>query len=232
MQMNTSIDNRLFEVIVVFLILAFGSLLAANARGQETDWEELFSQAKSNPALRAPFIKASIQHEGLPAHVVRIQYSEQVENMLAITHPLVRTDNGNFRPTSHALAIGRGYPSSITFGPKMFHPAHRYADFQSIIQHEAAHAQFWATGKLKHMDRVETGKDSKVRLRGVLPILFELDALKTQMEDPSWQQTSVFFRKGQEAYRQKWLDKLEQLEQQSYSYDMRPLLQRIRRTYK
>ena len=113
----------------------------------------------------------------------------------------------------------------------MFHPAYRYADFLSVIQHEAAHAKFWATGKLNHMDRVDTGKDSAVRLRGILPILFELDALETQMDHPSWERTSAPFRKGQEAYRQKWLDKLARLQKQSYMYDMKPLLERIRRTY-
>ncbi len=201
-----------------------------NAQGEERSLETLFKQAQSDPTLRTPFIEAYVQHEGLPENVLRIEYSEEVTT-LALTSPLVKTKSDNYRPTSHALAIGRGYPSSMTFGPKMFHPAYRYADFQSVIQHEAAHAKFWATSKLHHLDRVDTGKDSKIRLRGVLPILFELDALKTQMNHPSWQRTSKPFREGQEAYRQKWLDKLEKLQKRSYMYDMKPVLERIRRTY-
>ncbi len=218
-------------IIIALVALVLGSVSLKHVRAQVEDPEEFFVQAKSSPALRASFIKVYIGYEGLPAHVIRVQYSEELENVLALTNPLVETENGKYRPTSHAFAIGRGYPSSITFGPKMFSADYIYNDFESVVQHEAAHAEFWATGKLKHMDRVDTGKDSKVRLRGVLPILFELDAIKTQMDHPSWQQTSAPFRKGQEAYRKKWLKKLERLEQQSYTYDMKPLLDRIRRTY-
>lgn len=231
MWLKKSWNIKLLAVILILLTaVASGSLFIRNVSGQENDLKKFFSQAKSDPILRTPFIEAYIQHDGLPENVLRIQYSEDI-NTIALTSPLVRTKSGNYRPTSHALAIGRGYPSSMTFGPKMFHPAYRYADFQSVIQHEAAHAKFWATGKLNHLDRVDTGKDSKVRLRGVLPILFELDAIKTQMDHPSWQRTSKLFRKGQEAYRQKWLNKLEKLQEQSYMHDMKPLLERIRRTY-
>ena len=232
MRLNRRLNGQLLELIIVFLLLVVGQLPTVGARAQEEDLEELFSQARSNSALRAAFIKAYVQHEGLPAHVIRIQYSEQIEKVLATTNPLVETDSGNYRFTSHALAIGRGYPSSMVFGPEMFKGYHRYADFLSVIQHEAAHAKFWATGELNWLGGVDTGKDSKVRLRGLFPILFELDALKTQMDHPSWQQTSLPFRTGQEAYRQKWLDKLEQLEQESYVYDLKPLLDNIRRTYR
>ena len=113
----------------------------------------------------------------------------------------------------------------------MFHPAFNYADFHSVVQHEVAHAKFWATGALNYLDDVDTSENSKVRLRGLFPILFELDAIKTQTEHSSWQQTSEPFRRGQMVYRQKWLDKLERLGQQSFMYDMKPLLKRIRRTY-
>jgi hypothetical protein len=225
-------DNHLLNVVIVFLVLASVPLLMGKARAQEEALNELFSQAKSNPALRAAFIEVYIQNEGLPQHVILIQYSDQLDDVLATTNPLVRANSGSYQPTSHALAIGRGYPSRITFGPEMFEGQHHYAEFLSVTQHEAAHARFWATGDLDHMEGVDTGKNSKVRLRGLLPILFELDALKSQMDHFSWRQTSLSFRQAQEAYRQKWLDKLEHLEQQSYVYDMKPLLDRIRRTYK
>ena len=228
---SKSFDNQLLVPIAVLLILLLGPVLMNKARGQGEDLVALFVQAQSDPALRVPFINAFIEHEGLPEHVLRIAYSEEL-NGLALSNPLVQTENSNYHTTSHAAAIGRGYPSMMTFGPKMFYPAYRYADFKSVVQHEAAHAKFWSTGKLNHLDRVDTSKDSKARLRGLLPILFELDAIKTQTDHSSWQQTSAPFRKGQEAYRQKWLDKLYKLEQQSYMYDMKPLLDRILRTYK
>lgn len=215
---------------IVMLGLFATLLLPTGISSQEKDLEALYVQAQSNSALRAIFVDSYVQYEGLPEHLLQIQYSEEIKT-LALTHPLVKNEAGDYRPTSHALAIGRGYPSSMTFGPKMFHPAYRYPDFLSVIQHEAAHAKFWAIGKLNYLDGVDTGKNSKVRLRGLIPILFELDALKTQMEHHTWQQTSAPFRNGQEGYRQKWLDKLEGLGKQSYMYDMKPLLDRIQRTY-
>jgi hypothetical protein len=221
----------LYKILSVLLILVCCPLFLEGARGQTENLEEFFSQAQAEPELRVRFIVFYIQQEGLPEHVVEIMYSERIK-MLAASNPLVRTKKGSYSPTSHALAIGRGYPSRMTFGPKMFHPAFNYADFLSVIQHEAAHAKFWATGELNYLDNVDTTENSKVRLKGLFPILFELDALKTQMNHPSWQETSVPFRKGQLSYQQKWLDKLAKLEQQSYTYDMKPLLERIRRTYK
>ena len=210
---SKSFDNQLLVPIAVLLILLLGPVLMNKARGQGENLDALFVQAQSDPALRVPFINAFIEHEGLPEHVLRIAYSEELDG-LALSNPLVQTENSNYHTTSHAAAIGRGYPSMMTFGPKMFYPAYRYADFKSVVH------------------RVDTSKDSKARLRGLLPILFELDAIKTQTDHPSWQQTSAPFRKGQEAYRQKWLDKLYKLEQKSYMYDMKPLLDRILRTYK
>jgi len=189
-----------------------------------------FLQAQTDSKLRTYFMRSYVQREGLPEHVLQVLYAEEVKT-LAVSNPLVKTKNGNYRPTSHALAIGRGYPSRMTFGAKMFHSAFNYADFQSVVQHEAAHAKFWATAALNYLDDVDTSENSKVRLRGLFPILFELDAIKTQTEHSSWQQTSEVFRRGQMAYRQKWLDKLERLGQQSFMYDMKPLLKRIRRTY-
>ena len=215
-------------VTVVFIIL--GPVFLGIGQGQTYDLEEFFSQAQAEPELRVGFIVSYVQQEGLPEHVLEIMYSERIK-MLAASNPLVRTNEGNYNQTSHALAIGRGYPSRMTFGPKMFHPAFHYADFVSVIQHEAAHAKFWSTGELNYLDNVDTTENSKVRLKGLFPILFELDGLKTQMNHPSWQETSVPFRKGQLSYQQKWLDKLAKLEQQSYTYDMKPLLKRIRRTY-
>ena len=219
-----------YTLLVATVSIILGSAFMGIAQGQTDDMEVIFLQAQKDANLRNHFVSSYVQKEGLPEHVLHVLYSEEVK-MLAVSQPLVRTKNGDYRPTSHALAIGQGYPSRMTFGPKMFHPAYNYADFQNVVQHEAAHAKFWATGSLNYLDDVDTGKDSKVRLRGLFPILFELDALKTQMEHPSWPQTSEPFRRGQLAYRHKWLVKLDNLEQQSYTYDMRPLLKRIRRIY-
>jgi len=198
--------------------------------GQTNDLRKFFFQAQREPQLRNNFIESYVQREGLPDYVLEIIYSSEVK-VFAVTNPLVRAENGSYRTTSHALAIGRGYPSGMTFGPKMFHHAFTYGDFQSVVQHEGAHAQFWATGELNYLENVDTSENSEVRLKGLFPILFELDALKTQMDHPGWQRTSATFRKGQEAYRQKWLNKLDSLEKQSYMYDMNPLFKRIRRTY-
>ena len=198
--------------------------------GQTNDLREFFFQAQREPHLRNSFIESYVQREGLPDYVLEVLYSDQVGGF-AVTNPLVKTENGSYRTTSHALAIGRGYPSRMIFGPKMFHPTSTYVDFQSVVQHEGAHAKLWATGALNYLENVDTSENSEVRLRGLFPILFELDALKTQMDHPNWLRTSVPFRKGQEAYRQTWLDKLDRLEKQSYMYDMKPLFKRIRRTY-
>jgi len=224
--LNITFYTLLVAGVLVILVPAFMGIV----QGQTDDMDERFLQAQTDSNLRTYFVRSYIQREGLPEHVLQILYSEEVK-MLAVSNPLVRTKNGNYRPTSHALAIGRGYPSRMTFGPKMFHPAFNYADFQSVVQHEAAHAKFWATGSLNYLDDVDISENSKVRIRGLFPILFELDAIKTQTEHSSWQQTSESFRRGQMVYRQKWLDKLERLEQQSFMYDMKPLLKRIRRTY-
>ena len=224
--LNITFFTLLVTGVLIILELSFmGTVL-----GRTDDMDERFSQAQTDAQLRTHFVRSYIQQEGLPEHVLQVLYSEEV-NTLAVSYPLVKTENGNYRPTSHALAIGRGYPSRMTFGPKMFHPVYNYADFQSVVQHEAAHAKFWATGSLNYLDDVDTSENSKVRIRGLFPVLFELDAIKTQMEHSSWQQTSEVFRMGQMAYRQKWLDKLEDLGQQSFMYDMKPLLKRIRRTY-
>ena len=218
---------RSFVVLVSILMILF---CIDMARGQTDALRKSFSQAQREPHLRKTFIESYVQQEGLPDHVLEILYSDEVR-VFAVTNPLVRTENGSYRTTSHALAIGRGYPSRMTFGPKMFHPAFTYGDFQSVVQHEGAHAKFWATGELNYLENVDTSENSEVRLKGLFPILFELDALKTQIDHPSWQRTSVPFRKGQEAYRQKWLNKLDRLEKKSYMYEMNPLLKRIRRTY-
>jgi hypothetical protein len=224
--LNITFYTLLVTGVLVILVPAFMGIV----QGQTDDMDERFLQAQTDSNLRTYFVRSYIQREGLPEHVLQVLYSEEVK-MLAVSNPLVRTKNGNYRPTSHALAIGRGYPSRMTFGPKMFHPAFNYADFQSVVQHEAAHAKFWATGSLNYLDDVDISENSKVRIRGLFPILFELDAIKTQTEHSSWQQTSESFRRGQMVYRQKWLDKLERLGQQSFMYDMKPLLKQIRRTY-
>ena len=230
MMQRYHLNITFYTLLVTGVFIMLGPAFIGIAQGQTVDMDVLFLQAQTDSKLRTYFVRSFIQREGLPEHVLQVLYSEEVK-MLAVSNPLVRTKNGNYRPTSHALAIGRGYPSRMTFGPKMFHPAFNYADFQSVVQHEAAHAKFWATGSLNYLDDVDISENSKVRIRGLFPILFELDAIKTQTEHSSWQQTSESFRRGQIVYRQKWLDKLERLEQQSFMYDMKPLLKRIRRTY-
>lgn len=219
-----------YTLLVTALCIIFGLAFIGIARAQTDDIAVLFLQARKDAKLRTSFVRYYVQQEGLPEHVLQILYSDEVE-MLAVSNPLVRTKNGDYRPTSHALAIGRGYPSRMTFGPRMFNSLFNYADFQSTVQHEASHAKFWATGSLNYLHDVDISENSKVRIRGLFPILFELDAIRTQMEHSSWQQTSEPFRRGQMVYRQKWLDKLEGLGQQSFMYDMKPLLKEIRRTY-
>ena len=216
-----------FLTVLTIVLLPIGIDMVT---GQTNELGEFFSQAQTESHLRNNLIESYVQQKGLPDYVLEILYSEEVE-VVAVTNPLIRLENGSYRTTSHALAIGRGYPSRMTFGPKMFHPSFTYADFQSVVQHEAAHAKFWATGKLNYLENVDTSESSEIRLKGLFPILFELDALKTQMDHPSWLRTSALFRKGQEAYRQTWLDKLDNLEKQSYTYNLKPLFKRIRQTY-
>jgi hypothetical protein len=223
---NMKIFALLGTVVIIVLLAPHIGMVA----GQTDDLREYFSQAQTDPHLRKNFIESFVQREGLADHVLEILYSDEGD-AFAVTNPLVRTEDGRYRTTTHALAIGRGYPSRMTFGPKMFHPAFTYGDFQSVIQHEGAHAKFWASGKLNYLENVDTSENSEVRIKGLFPILFELHALKTQMDHPTWKQTSVRFRKGQEAYRQKWLNKLDRLEKQSYMYDLRALFKRIRLTY-
>ncbi len=221
---------KIYTLFVTVLMIVLLPPCIDMVTGQTNDLREFFFQAQREPHLRNNFIESYVQREGIPDYVLEILYSNEVK-VFAVTNPLVRTENGSYRTTSHALAIGRGYPSRMTFGPKMFHPAFTYGDFQSVVQHEGAHAKFWATGELNYLDNVDTSENSEVRLKGLFPTLFELDALKTQIDHPSWQRTSVPFRKGQEANRQKWLNKLDSLEKNSYMYDMNPLFKQIRRTY-
>jgi hypothetical protein len=223
-------NNTSRKLFLLALILVLGPFLCENAIGRTNNLQQLFALAQADPSLRATFVELYRQQAGLPDHVLEISYSEQVEK-LAISHPLIRTEKGNYRTTSHALAIGRGYPSKMTFGPKMFHSVFRYGDFHNVVQHEAAHAKFWATGKLNFLDDVDISENSKVRLRGLFPILFELDAIKTQMNHSSWSETSQSYRGGQEAYRKKWLNKVDILEKQPFMYDLKPLFERIHRVY-
>ncbi|MEJ2364470.1 MAG: hypothetical protein P8075_17370 [Deltaproteobacteria bacterium] len=223
-------NHSSIKLYLLFVTVLTTVLCTDMVTGQTNDLREFFTQAQRVPHLRKIFIESYVQQKGSPDYVLEILYSDEVK-VFAVTNPLVRTENGSYRTTSHALAIGRGYPSRMTFGPKMFHPAFTYDDFQSVLQHEGAHAKFWASGKLNYLENVDTSENSEVRLKGLFPILFELDALKTQMEQPTWKKTTEQFRKGQEAYRQKWLNKLERLEKQSYTYNLHPLFKRIHRTY-
>jgi len=51
--------------------------------------------------------------------------------------------DGEWGLTNNTRGIGKGYPSFITFGPRMFSPAFNVADFESVLQHEAVHARYW-----------------------------------------------------------------------------------------
>lgn len=176
--------SPLLQVIFPLIIVILGSPFSSAAEGQEESLENLFMKAQLDPALRQRFVDSYTLHKGLPEHVRRANYSEEM-NMLALSSPLVQSENGEYRTTSHALAIGRGYPSQITFGPKLFHAAYNYADFESVLQHEAAHSKFWATGELNYMRKLGEDELQEVRLRGALIPLFKLDAIKTQMEHPT-----------------------------------------------
>jgi hypothetical protein len=193
------------------------------------DDEAPFREAQADPAQRAGFVAQYTRQRGLPEYVQEIAYSDQVA-ALAVTHPLRQYRDGEWGLTTNTRGIGKGYPSFITFGPKMFSPAFNVADFESVLQHEAAHARYWATGRLTYMDRVDT--DEARLAKGVLPILFELDALKAQIEHPSWRQTSPSFKKGQEGYKQKWMDELNKLRQQLAVTNIAPLLDRIWNNYR
>jgi hypothetical protein len=218
---------RLFAFAVV-LGMVLAPLLPNTAIAESL--EVLFAKAQTNAALRDRFIDIYVEREGLPDYVQSMDYSRTI-GQLARTHILVRLNDGDYSSTSHAMAYGRGYPSTISFGPKMFHPGHRYADFRSVGVHEAAHAKFWATGEVNYLDRLKDDELEEIRLRGGLYTLLELDAIKTQKAHSSWQYTSGQFRQGQESYRQKWLAKLEELRNRPYMYDIKRILDRMRRIY-
>jgi hypothetical protein len=198
-------------------------------RASAEDYEELFRQAQADPSRRAVLVAQYSQQRSLPEYVQEIAYSEQV-TALAITRPLRQYRDGEWGLTNNTRGIGKGYPSFITFGPRMFSPGFNVADFESVLQHEATHARYWATGRLTYMDRVDT--DEARLAKGVLPVLFELDALKAQLEHPSWRRTSPAFRKGQEAYKQKWMDELNKLRTQLAATNIAPLLDRIWNNYR
>ena len=224
--------NQVSQNILLFLILLLWPVLQDKISGQEEELRSLYLQANLKAELRSHFVDSHMQQEELPDYVLLIEYSEEV-TVLAETKPLVRYNNdGELHRTKAAFRIGHGHPSIITFGPKMFRSAYRYVDFVSVFEHEAAHAKFWATGKLNHMERLGEEEMRQVRIRGILPILFELDAIKTQLDHPSWIQTSDAFRKGQERYRQMWLEKLKQARERYQPPEVERLLERIWRKYK
>jgi hypothetical protein len=193
------------------------------------DYEALFRQAQADPSRRAAFVAQYTRQHSLPEYVQEIAYSDQVA-AVAITHPLRQYRDREWGLATNTRGIGKGYPSFITFGPKIFSPAFNVDDFESVLQHEAAHARYWATGRLTYMDRVNT--DEARLAKGVLPVLFELDALKAQIEHPSWRRTSPAFRKGEEAYKQKWMDELNRLRTQLAVTSIAPLLDRIWNNYR
>lgn len=196
---------------------------------QAEDFEALFRQAQADPPQRAAFVVHYTKQSRLPEYVQDIAYSDQIAP-LAVTHPLRQYRDGEWGLSTNTRGIGNGYPSFITFGPRMFFLGYNVADFESVLQHEASHARYWATGRLTYMDKVDT--DEARLAKGVLPILFELDALKAQIEHPSWRQTSPTFRKGQETYKQKWMDELNKLRKQLAVTNIAPLLDRIWNNYR
>jgi hypothetical protein len=215
--------------VVLALLCTAVLLQPVRTRALAEDYEALFRQVQTDPSRRAGFVAQYTQQRSLPEYVQEIAYSDQL-SALAVTHPLRQYRDGDWGLTTNTRGIGKGYPSFITFGPKMFSPAFNVADFESVLQHEAAHARYWATGRLTYMDKVDT--DEARLAKGVLPILFELDALKAQIEHPSWRQTSPAFRKGQEAYKQKWMDELNKLRTQLAVTGIAPLLDRIWNNYR
>jgi hypothetical protein len=214
---------------VLALVYAAVLLESVWTRASADDYEALFRQAQADPSRRAALVAQYTQQRSLPEYVQEIAYSDQVA-ALAITHPLRQYRDGEWGLTTNTRGIGKGYPSFITFGPRMFSSAFNIADFESVLQHEATHARYWATGRLTYMERVDT--DEARLAKGVLPILFELDALKAQIEHPAWRRTSPAFRKGQEAYKQKWMDELNKLRTQLAATNIAPLLDRIWNNYR
>jgi len=137
MMQSYHLNIKFYKLLVTAVFILLRPAFMGTGQGQTDDMDVLFLQAQTDSKLRTYFVRSYVQQEGLPEHVLQVLYSEEVK-MIAVSNPLVRTKNENHRPTSHALAMGRGYPSRMTFGPKMFHPAYSYADFQSGVQHEAA----------------------------------------------------------------------------------------------
>ena len=210
-------------IVVVVLLQPTWSLVAA----QELD--ALFRQAQTDASLRPVFLGVYTKRRGLPEHVYDIAYSDAVA-ALGVTSPLKQDRAGDFEHITNTRGIGQGYPSIILFGPQMFSSAYNFADFESVFQHEATHARYWATGRLVYMEKVDT--DDARLVKGVLRILFELDAIKAQTEHSSWRQTSPGFRRGQEAYKQHWMDQLNHLRQRVGITNAGPLLDRVWNNYR
>jgi hypothetical protein len=193
------------------------------------DLEVLFRQAQTDASRRPVFVGLYTKQRGLPEHVYRIAYSDAV-SALAVTNPLKQDRDGDYGLIRNTRGIGKGYPSIITFGPQMFSTAFNPADFESVFQHEATHARYWATGQLVYMDKV--GADEARLVKGLLRILFELDAIKAQTEHSSWRQTSPGFRQGQEAYRQHWMDQLNELRKKVAPTNAGAFLDRVWNNYR
>jgi hypothetical protein len=193
------------------------------------DLETLFQQAQTDPSRRPLFVRLYTKQRGLPEHVYEIAYSDAV-SALGVTSPLKQDQAGDFEYIKNTRGIGKGYPSVILFGPRMFSPAYNFADFESVFHHEATHARYWATGQLVYMDKV--GTDEARLVKGLLRILFELDAIKAQTEHSSWRQTSPDFRKGQETYRQHWMDQLNELRKKVAPTNAGALLDRVWNNYR
>lgn len=214
---------------VLALIVMVALLQPTWSPVEAQDLEALFRQAQTDASRRLLFVGVYTKQRGLPEHVYDIAYSDGV-SALGVTTPLKQDRAGDFEHIRNTRGIGQGYPSIILFGPTMFSPSYNFADFESVFQHEATHARYWATGQLVYMDKVDT--DEARLVKGVLRILFELDAIKAQTEHTSWRQTSPGFRKGQEAYKQHWIDQLNQLRKQVGMTNAGPLLDRVWNTYR
>jgi hypothetical protein len=221
------VNRQRSAVLALIVIAVFLQPIWSPAGAQEL--ETLFQQAQTDPSQRPAFVTMYTKQRGLPEHVYKIAYSDRL-SALALTNPLRQDRAGDFELITNTRGIGKGYPSIITVGPKMFATAYNFADFESVFQHEATHARYWATGQLLYMDKLDT--DEARLVKGVLRILFELDAIKAQTEHPSWRQTSPGFRKGQEAYKQHWMDQLDKLRKKMAPTVAGALLDRIWNNYR
>jgi hypothetical protein len=80
------------------------------------------------------------------------------------------------------------------------------------------------------MDKPDTEEAQLVK--GVLRILLEFDAIKAETQHSSWRRTSPEFRKSEEAYKQHWMDQLDELRKKMGPTVAGALLDRIWNNYR